>query len=79
MNNEYYAKEAARLLSDDVLLEAIKRVRTSAIDALLRADANKISDVVRLQAKVSVCDDIMGELDTMIQVHLIDTRPRIVG
>lgn len=76
---ERLALEAARLIKDDTLLKALSRVRQNAVDALIRADANSPTDVVRLQAKVMVCDEFMDELRVMIDVHSIDTASRIVG
>lgn len=73
------ALEAARLIKDETLLTALSRVRQSAVDALIRADATITADVIRFQTKVTVCDEFMAELDTMIQLQAVDnSRSRMV-
>lgn len=67
--------EAARLKSDETLIHALANIRKAAVDALIAADANKITDVVRLQAKVSVCDEFMSELEQMITLQNIEEKP----
>lgn len=73
------ALEAARLTSDETLITALSRIRQNAVEALISADATIPTDIVRLQAKVIVCDEFMAELGTMIQLQSIeDNRSRIV-
>jgi len=72
---ERLALEAKRLTADETLILAIANIRKTAVDALIAADANKITDVVRLQAKVSVCDEFMSELDQMITLQNIEEKP----
>jgi hypothetical protein len=75
---ERLALEAKRLVKDDTLLKALANVRQGAIDALLRADPTITSDVIRFQTKVTVCDEFMSELETMITMQDIEAnRPKI--
>lgn len=76
---ERLALEAARLKNDETLKIALANIRSSAVDALIKADATKTADVIRFQAKVQVCDEFMGELETMIQLQTIETGSRING
>lgn len=69
---ERLALEAARLTNDDTLLTAIARVRKNAVDALIMADATVTADIIRFQTKVTVCDEFMAELETMIQLQTIE-------
>jgi hypothetical protein len=71
------ALEADRLIHDETLITALERVRQSAVDALIRVDADKPTDVVRLQAKVMVCDEFMTELKTMVELQVIENRSRM--
>ena len=75
---ERLALEAKRLIKDDTLLKALANVRQNAVDALLRADATVTADIIRFQTKVTVCDEFMSELSTMITLQDIEAnRPRI--
>lgn len=69
---ERLALEAQRLTNDETLKTALTNIRKEAVNALISADANKITDVVRLQAKVSVCDEFMAELENMILLKSLD-------
>ena len=73
------ALEATRLTNDETLIKALAFVRQAAVDALIRADATIPTDIVRLQAKVTVCDEFMAELKTMIELQVIETGSRING
>lgn len=78
LERQRLALEAERLTKDETLLRALANVRQNAIEALIKADATNTADVIRQQARVSVCDDFMGELKTMIQLQSIENRSRIV-
>lgn len=78
MDAKHLAAEADRLSNDPIFLKAIESIRTRAVDALIRADANSATDVARLQAKVSVCDEIKGELASMISSSRTPSRPKFV-
>lgn len=76
---ERLALEAVRLTSDQTLTVALSRVRQSAVDALIAADPTVTADIIRFQTKVTVCDEFMAELGTMIQLQAIETGSRISG
>ena len=62
MTADFYAKEAARLLADDVLKHAFDVVRADALEALADADADDKTKILRLQQTVAVIDEIRAEL-----------------
>lgn len=66
MNDEHYAKEAQRLLTDDVLAEAMTNVRLSALTRLATVDASNTNEILRLQAIANCLEDVKGELEAMI-------------
>lgn len=76
---ERLALEAARLKNDETLTRALATVRQRAVDALINADATDTAAIITQQATVKVCDDFMGELETMITMQSIETAPRISG
>ena len=59
---EHYAKEAARLLADDVLNYALDKVKAEALDALANADVDDKTMMLRLQQRVLAIEDIRSEL-----------------
>lgn len=76
---ERLALEAVRLKNDETLKTALANIRSNAVDALIKADATNHADIIRFQTKVTVCDEFMGELETMIQLQTIETGSRING
>lgn len=76
---ERLALEASRLLSDDTLIHALAAIRQSAVDKLISADATDTAAIIRQQARVTVCDEFMAELQTMITMQAIETGSRING
>ena len=66
MEPDYYAKEAERLLRDDILNHALDAVRREALEDLSRADAGNTVSILRLQQKVAAIDDIRSELRAAI-------------
>lgn len=62
MNPDHYAKEAARLLADDVLNHAFDRVKAEALDALATANVDDKTLMLRLQQRVEAINDIRSEL-----------------
>lgn len=63
---EHYASEAKRLVADDTFAEALTRIRMMAYAELARVNADDKTAVLRLQQKVQLTDDILGELTSMI-------------
>lgn len=62
MDPNHYAKEAARLLADDVLNHALDKVSDEALAALAVADVDNKTSLLRLQQKVEAVNDIRSEL-----------------
>lgn len=63
MISEHLAKEARRLLADEVLSLALDGMRAEALERLVRADAADMTEITRQQAKVAAVDDFRGELE----------------
>jgi hypothetical protein len=66
MNADHYAKEADRLLNDDVLTHAMAKVRQEALESLATVPAHDLNMVLRYQALVASLDDIRSELRSAI-------------
>jgi hypothetical protein len=78
MDARHLAAEADRLANDPIFLKAIEEIRNRSLDALVHADPNSATGIARLQAKVSVCDDIRSELAAMISAAQTKPRPAFV-
>ena len=66
MDAEYLAKEADRLLRDDVLNRALDAIRQATLEDLATANAGDPNMVLRFQQKVAAIDDLRGELKAAI-------------
>lgn len=66
MNKDHLAKEAERLLKDDVLLHALADMRRNALDALVSADASNTISILRAQQSVAACDEIQNVLSSYV-------------
>lgn len=66
MNDDHYAKEARRLLNDDVFAEAMTTVRMNALVALGEVDPSNTKEIMRLQAIARCLDDVKSELERAI-------------
>lgn len=64
---EHYAKEAERLLTDEVLTAAFNKVRSEALEALALADADQKTEILRLQAIAGVVTEVRNLLDAAIK------------
>lgn len=62
----HLAKEAARLKSDQIFIQALNDMRADALNALAVADADKLTMILRLQQKVVAIDEIRTTLDRYI-------------
>jgi plasmid maintenance system antidote protein VapI len=79
LERQRLALEAKRLTTDETLISALSRVRQNAVDALIRADATITADIIRFQTKVTVCDEFLTELATMIELQSVEeSRSRMV-
>ena len=66
MNPDHYAKEASRLLADDVLNHALDKVSAEALAALAIANVDDKTSLLRLQERVGAVEDIRSELRTAV-------------
>lgn len=64
---QHYAKEAARLLGDETLAEAMTTVRMNALVALAEADASDTKKILRLQAIANCLADVRDQLEAAIK------------
>lgn len=62
MNSDHLAKEADRLSSDPIFNNALDDIRAEALDALVTADADDKTTILRLQQKVAAVDEIRTTL-----------------
>lgn len=63
---EHYAKEAARLLNDDVLAAAMSTVRMNALVGLSEVDPDNKTEILRLQAMARCLSDVRDALEAAI-------------
>jgi hypothetical protein len=61
------AKEAERLLRDQYLTYALDAIRKDTCEALLSADASDTNQIIRLQARAAIVDEIRDQLASYIQ------------
>jgi hypothetical protein len=66
MTSDHLAKEADRLKNDPIFIKALADIRSEALNALVEADADNYTAIVRLQQKVAVIDEIRSVLDRYI-------------
>lgn len=62
MNPGHLAKEADRLSSDPIFINALAEIKLEALTALVAADADDKTMILRLQQKVAVIDEIRNVL-----------------
>lgn len=67
MDKEFLAKEAERLAKDPVFLEVLGRIRTNAVEQLVKTNADDKTLILTLQAFAKVCDVFPAEMQAMIQ------------
>lgn len=66
MSDEHLAKEADRLQNDPIFIKALADIRSEALESLAAANADMFTEVVRLQQKVAVIDEIRNVLSRFI-------------
>lgn len=67
MDKEFLAKEAERLAKDPVFLEVLARIRTVAIEQLIKTSIDDKTLILTLQTFAKVCDVFPAEMQAMIQ------------
>lgn len=65
MDKERLALEAERLKKDPVFLEVLSRIRSAAVEQLIRTNVDDASMILTLQAFAKVCDVFPSELEAM--------------
>lgn len=70
-NADHLAKEAERLKSDPIFTKALEAIRADALNALVEADADNYTAIVRLQQKVAVIEEIRNVLDRYIMAAYV--------
>jgi hypothetical protein len=63
---DHLAKEAARLKADPIFNKALDDIRADALNALVTADADDKSKIIRLQQIAAVAEEIRTVLDRYI-------------
>lgn len=66
MDKEFLAKEADRLAKDPVFLEVLSRIRSTAVEQLVKTNADDKTLILTLQAFAKVCDVFPAEMQAMI-------------
>ena len=66
MRPDHLAKEADRLSNDEIFTKALADIRSEALDSLAVANAENYADIVRLQQRVAVIDEIRAMLGRYI-------------
>lgn len=79
MSKDHLAKEAARLLADDVLIDALESVRVEALEVLATTDAANMQEILRQQAIVAVVDRFGGTLRRHVEALQVTRKPRAVA
>lgn len=74
MDADRLSLEAARLAKDPVFLEVLTRIRTSAVEELIRTNVDDTTRIISLQAYAKICDVFPAELEAMIK----SAQPRAV-
>ena len=74
---EHLAHEAQRLLNDEFLAHAVSLVKAEAIAALCNAKPDDLTEIVKCQQTVLVCENLVRELHRHILAMPVkdDSRP----
>lgn len=70
------SRNARRLLDDELFMGALATVRAEALEALISADPSQAIEVIRSQETVKVCDRLVGELKSKMDLATIAARPK---
>ncbi len=73
--SEHLAAEANRLKNDPIFNKALADIRSEALDALVSADADNYTAIVRLQQKVLLIEEIRNVLDRYILAADVQEEP----
>jgi hypothetical protein len=70
------SRNARRLLDDELFMSALKSVRDEALESLISADPTTGTALIRAQETVKVCDRLVGELTSKMDLATIAARPK---
>lgn len=66
MTGEHLKREADRLKHDELFNKALDAIRSEALNNLATANADSFTDIVSLQQRVAVIDEIRATLDRYV-------------
>lgn len=72
---DHLAKEADRLKNDPIFIKALADIRSDALDALVTADPDNKTLIIRLQQVAAVTDEIRNVLDRYILAADVQENP----
>jgi hypothetical protein len=75
VKSDHLAKEAARLKADPIFNKALDDIRADALSALVTADADDKSKIIRLQQVAAVAEEIRTVLDRYIMAADVQETP----
>jgi hypothetical protein len=73
--SDHLAREADRLKNDPIFIKALEDIRADALDALVTADADNKTLIIRLQQVAAVTDEIRNVLDRYIMAADVQEEP----
>ena len=73
--SDHIAKEAERLKNDPIFNKALDDIRADALNALVTADPDNKSQIIRLQQVAAVTDEIRNVLDRYIMAAAVQEEP----
>jgi hypothetical protein len=73
--SDHLAKEADRLKNDPIFIKALADIRSDALDALVTADPDNKTLIIRLQQVAAVTDEIRNVLDRYIMAADVQENP----
>ncbi len=66
--DEHKANEAEMLLKNAVLMQAFNDIRAAAVEALVKTDPANTNEIIRLQAKAELINEVCEDLQAMVSV-----------
>lgn len=73
--SEHLAKEADRLKNDPIFIKALDDIRADALSALVTADPDNKTTIIRLQQVAAVTEEIRNVLDRYIMAADVQENP----
>lgn len=73
--SDHLAKEAERLKNDPIFIKALADIRADALSALVTADPDNKTTIIRLQQVAAVTEEIRNVLDRYIMAADVQEQP----